>query len=483
MNRKKISSYLGNILLIEALLLGIPAGLSIYFREKAFLSFAFTIALLAVAGILCIKIKPETGAIHAREGYVIVGLAWILMSAFGALPFFISGCIPNYINALFETVSGFTTTGSTILDDIEVLPKSILFWRSFTHFIGGMGILVFALAVMPKSDDGGDMHIMRAEVPGPTVGKLVSKIRATATILYGIYCGMTLVLVILLIIGGMPVFDSFCNAFATAGTGGFGLLNSSIAGYNSYYCEMVIAVFMILFGTNFNLYYLIIRKKIGLALKNEELHWYLGFIAFATAVITINLFSTEHWLDDSFRYAFFQVASIISTTGFSTADFDKWPQISKTTLFILMFIGGMGGSTGGGLKVNRVIIAIKSGIRSIKNAINPKLVQSVKVDDEPVDENLVKSVALYVSNLFAILFVSVFIISLDGYDFTETISSVVACASNVGPGFGWCGPSGNFSSFSALSKIVLILDMLIGRLEIIPILILFARGFRLRKYN
>lgn len=482
MNFKRISSYLGIILLTESLLMVLPAVLSIIFGDGMLISFALTIAFLTIFGILCLKIQPDTSAIYAREGYVIVGLAWILMSVFGALPFVISGYIPSFVDALFETVSGFTTTGSTILTDIEALPKSLLFWRSFTHFIGGMGILVFVIAILPKAE-GNTMHIMRAEVPGPTVGKLVSKIGLTAKILYAIYVVLTLIMVALLRIGGMPWFDSFCNAFATAGTGGFGVLNEGIAGYNSYYCEMVIAVFMMLFGVNFNLYYLIIRKKIGLALKNEELWWYIGFIAVATTFITLNLFSKMHWLKDSFRYAFFQVTSIISTTGFTTADFERWPTFSKIVLFMLMFVGGMAGSTGGGLKVSRVILVIKDSARNLKKAINPRLVQSVKLDGRGVEENVVNGATTYVAVFFALLGVSIIAVSLDGHGMIETLTSVVTCAMNVGPGFGRCGATGNFAFFSDLSKLVLILDMLAGRLELVPMMMLFTRFPWSRKYN
>ena len=473
MNYKKITSYLGNILIIEGLLLVFPVLISLFTRDKIAKSFLVTIALLIAVGFACIKIKPDKSAIYAKEGCFIVGVAWILMSAFGALPFYLSGYIPSYIDAFFETVSGFTTTGSTILTDVEALPKSLLFWRSFTHFIGGMGILVFIIAIMPKTE-GSSMHIMRAEVPGPTVGKLVSKIGLTARILYGIYFGMTVIMAILLYVGGMPLFDSVVNAFATAGTGGFGILNEGISGYNSVYCEMVIAVFMMLFGVNFNLYYLLGKRQIKRAVKNEELWWYLGIIAIATLLIAAVLFAKSETAFDSFRLAFFQVTSIISTTGFATADFNGWPLVTRMILFCLMFVGGMVGSTGGGLKVNRIIIIVKNSFRSVKKAMNPRVVDTVKIDNQTVEEPIVSGVSAYVCAFSIILLFSAIVVSLDGHTFQETISGVVTCITNVGPGFGVCGPCGSFASFSPLSKAVLSFDMLAGRLELVPILMLFT---------
>ena len=334
MNYKIISYNIGRILLVEAALLVLPAIVSIIYSDGVLASYAVTIAALAITGLIATKKKPGNKSLYAKEGYIIVALTWILMSLFGALPFYLSGGIPNFIDAFFETVSGFTTTGSTILSNVEGLPKSLLFWRSFTHWIGGMGILVFVIAIMPKTENS-SMHVMRAEVPGPTVGKLVSKLGASARILYGIYCGLSIIQVILLLIGGMPVFDSIVNTFATAGTGGFGILNNSIEGYNSLYSEMVIAVFMLLFGINFNLYYLFLMRQFKQAMKSEELRCYLGIVAGAVIIISLSLITRNYSVGNAFRYAFFQVASIITTTGFSSVDFGTWPIIASSLFFFL----------------------------------------------------------------------------------------------------------------------------------------------------
>ena len=483
MNYRMISYYIGRILLVEAALLVFPAvGALIYNEENTLLSFALTIAALAVTGLIAIKKKPKKTNIYAKDGYAIVALSWILMSLFGAMPFFFSGYIPNFIDAFFETVSGFTTTGSTILRSIEELPKSLLFWRSFTHWIGGMGILVFVIAIMPKTESN-SMHVMRAEVPGPTVGKLVSKLRATARILYGIYCVLTAVQIIMLFVGGMPLFDSVVNSFATAGTGGFAILNNSIEGYNSVYSEMVIAVFMLVFGVNFNLYYMIIIKHGKQALKSEELRWYIGIVASAVIIIAISLISTKHGVADSFRYSFFQVASIITTTGFSTTNFDTWPVIAKFVIIFLMFVGACAGSTGGGIKVSRLMILVKSGLRDIKKAINPRSIETVKVDKVTVEEPVVKSVSVFFATYMIIAAVSMFVVALDGRDIVTTSTAVISCISNIGPGLGAVGPYGNFADFSVLSKLMLCFDMLAGRLELIPMLMLFSPYAWSRKYS
>lgn len=477
-----IFNNIGKILLVEAALLVVPAIVAIIYGEHTLLSFALTIALLAVFGLLCLKKKSKKNNIYAKEGYVIVALSWILMSLFGALPFFFGGHIPSFVDAFFETVSGFTTTGSTILRDIEALPKSLLFWRSFTHWIGGMGILVFVIAVMPKTESS-SMHVMRAEVPGPTVGKLVSKLRASARILYGIYCVLTAVQVVFLLAGGMPLFDSVVNSFATAGTGGFAILGNSIEGYNSLYSEMVIAIFMLIFGINFNLYYMFIIRQGRHALKSEELRWYVGIIAAAVIVIALSLINTKHGIADSFRYSFFQVASIITTTGFSTTNFDTWPTIAKFILVFLMFIGACAGSTGGGIKVSRLIILVKSGLRDIKKAINPRSIETVKIDKRTVEEPVVKSVSVFFATYILISAVSMFIVAIDGRDFTTTSTAVIACIGNIGPGLGAVGPYGSFADFSVLSKLVLSFDMLAGRLELIPMLMLFSPYAWARKYQ
>ncbi len=482
MNYKMISYTIGKILLVEAALLILPAIVSIVYADGVLASFAITIAALTIAGVIAARKKPENANIYSKEGYVIVAFTWILMSLFGALPFTISGHIPNFIDAFFETVSGFTTTGSTILTNVEALPKSLLFWRSFTHWIGGMGILVFVIAIMPKTENT-SMHIMKAEVPGPTVGKLVSKLGVSARILYGIYCAMSAIQVILLIIGGMPVFDSIVNTFATAGTGGFAILNNSIEGYNSLYAEMVIAVFMLLFGINFNLYYFFFFRKFKQAFKSEELRWYLGIVAASVVIIALSLITSRHTVGESFRYSFFQVASIITTTGFSSTDFGKWPIIAQIILVFLMFIGACAGSTGGGIKVSRLIILVKSGLRDIKKAINPRSIETVKVDKQTVEEPVVKSVSVFFATYIIVIAISALFIALDGRDLTTTFTAIIACVSNIGPGLGAVGPTGNFSEFSILSKIILSFDMLAGRLELIPMMMIFTPYVWSRKYN
>lgn len=489
MNYKKIFNQLGIILIIEAALMMLPMMVGIIYKERTTLSFVVTILITGITGlILKYTCKPQKDTFYAREGYFLVGLVWVLMSAFGALPFVISKSIPNFIDAFFETVSGFTTTGSTILTEIEHLPKSILFWRAFTHFIGGMGILVFVIAILPKTE-GSAMHVMRAEAPGPTVGKLVSKLRASARILYGIYLIMTVVLAILLWAGGMPLFDSITNAFATAGTGGFCAMNNSIEGYGSVYSEVVISVFMMLFGVNFNLYYLLTRGHAKHVIKSEELRWYFFIIALATFIITVDLTFTSHPFTDSIRYAFFQVTSVMSTTGFSSTDFDLWPTLSKMILFLLMFIGSCAGSTGGGLKVSRIVVLFKSGMRTIRKSFNPRTVETVKFEGKPVDEETVRSINSYLAIYFMVIAISVFIVSIDTILTTANdgmlscIGSVITCINNVGPAFGkMIGPSGNFYQYSYLSKLVLSFDMLAGRLELIPMFMLFSKYIIPRKY-
>ncbi len=484
MNYKMISYFIGRILLIEAVLLLLPAIGAIIYKEDTLIPFAITIALLSLAGFIAARKKPQKTSIYAKEGYVIVALTWVLMSFFGSLPFYISGYIPNFVDAFFETVSGFTTTGATILNNVEAMPRSLLFWRSFTHWIGGMGILVFVIAVMPKTENA-SMHVMRAEVPGPTVDKLVSKIGASARILYAIYAALSLVMIILLVAGGMPLFDSILNTFSTAGTGGFAVLNNSIEGYNSVYLEMVIAVFMLIFGVNFNLYYMILIKQGKQAIKSEELRWYLGIIAAATVIVAASLYISMHdSLADSIRLAFFQVSSIITTTGFSTTDFNQWPVIAKFVLLFLMVIGACAGSTGGGIKVSRLIVLVKSGLRDIKKSINHRSIETVKIDKKKVDESVVRSICAFFGTYMIITAISMLICSLDGFDVETTSSAVISCMGNIGPAYGAAGPyDGNFEKFSMLSKIVMSFDMLAGRLELIPMLMLFSPYAWSRKYS
>lgn len=482
MNYRMVFYNVGRILLVEAILLAFPAIGAIFYGDDTLTAFALTIAALTVTGLIAVRKKPKKTAIYAKDGYVIVALTWVLMSLFGAMPFYFSGHIPGFTDAFFETVSGFTTTGSTILRSVEDLPKSLLFWRSFTHWIGGMGILVFVIAILPKTESS-SMHIMRAEVPGPTVGKLVSKLRASARILYGIYCVLTLVEIVMLIAGGMPVFDSIVNSFATAGTGGFSVLNNSIEGYNSIYSEMVIAVFMLIFGVNFNLYYMILIKQGKQALKSEELRWYLGIVAGSVIIIAISLIATKHNIGDSFRYSFFQVSSIITTTGFSTTNFDTWPIIAKFIIIFLMIIGACAGSTGGGIKVSRLMILVKSGLRDIKKAINPRSVETVKIDRHSVEEPVVKSTSVFFATYMLLAAASMLAVSLDGRDIVTTSTAVISSISNIGPGLEAVGPYGNFADFSDFSKLILSFDMLAGRLELIPMLMLFSPYAWSRKYS
>lgn len=480
MNYPMIFNNLGKILLVESALLVFPAIGAIIYGENTLLSFALTIALLAVSGLLCFRKKAQKTNIYAKEGYVIVALSWILMSFFGAMPFFFSGHIPGFVDAFFETVSGFTTAGPSILRDVESMPKSLLFWRSLTQWIGGMGILVFVIAILPKTESS-SMHIMRAEVPGPTVGKLVSRLHVSARILYGIYCALTATQILLLFAGGMPLFDSIVNSLATASTGGFSVLSNSIEGYNSVYCEMVIAVFMLIFGVNFNLYYMILIKQGRHAIRSEELRWYLGIVAGSVIVVAISLIATKYDAATSFRYAFFQVASIVSTTGFLTTSFTTWPVIAKIVILFLMMTGACAGSTCGGFKISRIAILIKSVLRDVKKAINPRSIETVKLDKKSVDENVVKSVSALFAMYVLITACSILIVAVDGRDVVTTISSVIACISNVG--INVVRPYGNFADFSVLSKLVLCFDMLAGRLELIPMLMLFSPYAWARKYS
>ena len=483
MNIKMIFYTIGRLLKLEAFLLIIPLAVSFIYKEGKYLIYIIPMSLLFSAGIgLTIK-KPVKEDLFAKEGFVLVGLSWIIISLFGCLPFIISKTIPSFIDAFFETVSGFTTTGATIMEDVESASKSILLWRALTHWIGGMGILVFILAILP-SRNGQNIYILRAESTGPQVGKLVSKVKVTARILYLIYFVFTLIEIGLLLLGKMPLYDSIVTSLSTAGTGGFGIKNDSIASYSTY-CQMVIAVFMVLFGINFNIFYLILIGKFAQAFKSEELRWYIGIIVMGVTVITINLVATVNIaFPTALKDAFFQVSSIISSTGFSTVDFNNWPGLSQFILFLLMIIGACAGSTGGGLKVSRFLILIKSMKREIKKISHPNSVTSIKIEGETLDESVVKGVSNYFTLLIFIIVIGAVLVSLDGFDFQTTITSVVSCISNNGPGFSEIasqgsetiniGPAGNYGGFSILSKSVLIFSMLIGRLEIYPILMLFS---------
>ncbi|MBE6803702.1 MAG: TrkH family potassium uptake protein [Ruminococcaceae bacterium] len=475
MNYKMVSKTVGRLLQAEALLLLLPMAVSIYFKENLLYVYGIVIALVLLAGSLLTLPKPKKRTIYAREGFAIVSLSWILMSFFGALPFVFSGAIPSFVDAFFETVSGFTTTGASILNSIETLPKSILFWRSFTHWIGGMGVIVFVLAILPQKDMQ-SMHILRAEVPGPTVGKLVSKTTVTARILYIIYGVLTVAEIIALLCCEMPLYDSVTTAFATAGTGGFSVKNASIAAYNNLGAEVVISLFMLLFGINFNLFYLLLIKQFKRVFKSEELWTYLAVIGVSVLLITFNIYPMVETLGTALRQAGFQVISIITTTGFVTADFGQWPAMSQMILVVLMFLGACAGSTGGGLKVGRMIILVKAAFRELRRAINPNRVKAIKLDGAVIEKDVVITTSTYFVIYMFIIGISALILTIDNFDFTTTVTAVVTCINNVGPGLAAVGPVENFADFSNFSKLVLSANMLIGRLEIFPIIILFMRS-------
>lgn len=481
MNYKMTSFIIGKMLGVEAALLLIPAMVAFLHGEKSGLAFLVVSTMLFLIYLVLGRKLPENKTIYGKEGLVIVGFAWILWSLFGALPFFLSGAIPNYLDAFFETVSGFTTTGSTILVDIESLPKGILFWRSLTHWIGGMGVLVFVM-MLTSLDDENSMHLMRAEVPGPEADKLVPKARSTAKILYAMYFVLTAAEVIFLIFGGMSFYDALIHAFSTAGTGGFSNKNASIAFYDSAYIDGVITVFMILFGVNFNLYFLLRLRQWKTVFKNEELRTYLAIIAGAIVLITINILQTYGGLLEAFRYASFQVASIITTTGFCTANFELWPELSKVILLTLMVIGACAGSTGGGIKVCRLLILIKSVKQEIKRMLHPKSVTIVQINGKKVGRETMHGVYIYFICYILILMLSTLLVAIDNFDFATTFSSVLTTLNNVGPGISRVGPVENFAAFSALSKIVFCLDMLVGRLEIFPYLLLLSPDLWRRRF-
>ena len=472
MNVKMIRYLLGIILLIEAGLLLFPLLVALLYGESI-RPFLITIGILILISVPFIILKPQNTQIYTKEGFICVAGAWLLMSVFGAIPFVASGTIPNFISAFFETASGFTTTGASILTEIESLPKSILFWRSFTHWIGGMGVLVFMLAILPLAG-GQTMYLMRAEVPGPTKGKLVPKMQNSALILYGIYVALTVILFFILLLCGMDAYHASVNAFATAGTGGFSVLNNSIAGYNNPAVEWVIAIFMLLFGINFNLYYFMIIKRWSEIRKNEELHTFLAICLIATVAIAANTWNLFENAGDCIRTAFFQVTTIISTCGFATADFNLWPALSQSILILLMLMGSCAGSTAGGLKISRVILICKGTLREIRHVLRPKSVNVVRLDGEPVEEDVVRSAIGYLALYLLLLVFTTFIISVDGYSLETNLTATIACLNNIGPGLKEVGPTGNFSGYSLFSQFLLALNMLFGRLEIMPMMILFS---------
>ncbi|GLC82999.1 TrkH family potassium uptake protein [Lacrimispora brassicae] len=473
MNKKVIIYLMGWILNIEAVFMLLPCIAALIYRETSGFWFLVVMAACGGTGLIFIRKKPENMVFYAKEGFVSVALSWIVLSFFGALPFYLSGEIPKFEDAMFEVISGFTTTGASILPDVESLSKCMIMWRSFTHWIGGMGVLVFILSILPLAG-GYNMYIMKAESPGPSVGKLVPKVRTTAKILYKIYLFMTALEIILLVIGGMPLFDSLAISFGTAGTGGFGIKNNSMAFYESYYLQGVVTVFMILFGINFNVYHLFLTRHPKEALRSEEARAYLGIIAASVLLIAINIQGGFGSLFSAFHHAAFQVASIITTTGYSTVDFDLWPEFSKGILVALMFIGACAGSTGGGFKVSRVVILIKAVKKELGSMIHPRSVKVLKLEGKPIEHNVLRSINTFLGAYIIIFTASVLIVSLDNFDFTTNFTAVAATFNNIGPGLAGAGPAQNFSHFSPLSKYVMMFDMLAGRLEVFPMLLIFA---------
>ena len=475
MNKRMIGFVIGRLLLLEAMLMVLPLGVSFIYGESLKYKGAYfgVIMLLIAMGLVLSFKSPENMSIQGREGFVIVALSWILMSAFGALPFVITKEIPSFIDAFFETVSGFTTTGSSIITDLSLISRSNLFWRSFTHLVGGMGVLVLVLAIFPKHSPG-SVHVMKAEVPGPTFGKLVSKLSTTARVLYKIYLVMTGIMIVLLMLGGLDWFESSLLAFGTAGTGGFGARNGSILPYNSAYVDMVLAVGMLVFGVNFNIYYFILIGKVKEALSNEELKYYLIIVGAAVALIFINISTTYKSMGHALRDIFFTVSSVITTTGFSTADFGKWPVFSQTVLLLLMFFGACAGSTAGGLKISRVIMMAKMFVAEIKQMISPNRVVSIKYEHKPLDSKVKKGVANYFIVYIGIFTVLLLVVSMTTDDFLTAFSAVAATFNNIGPGLGKVGPAFSFADMTDVSKIFLSFGMLAGRLELFPMLILFA---------
>ena len=473
MNYSMIFFILGWIFNFEAAFMLLPGITAIIYQEKNGLAFLITMVICLAIGLPLTRKKPQNKVFHAKEGAVTVALSWIVLSMAGAFPFVISGSIPNPVDAMFETVSGFTTTGASILSDVEALSHCMLLWRSFTHWIGGMGVLVFILCLLPLTG-GYHMNLMKAESPGPSVSKLVPKVQSTAKILYTIYLMLTVLQMIFLLIGRMPLFDTVCITFGTAGTGGFGVRNDSIAGYSTYN-QIVITVFMILFGVNFNVYYLLLTRKVMQAAKSEEVRCYFGIIAFSIIAIAINTKGMYTSFGRAFQQAAFQVGSIITTTGYATTNFNVWPVLSKTILVMLMFVGACAGSTGGGIKVSRLMILCKSARKELQLYLHPNAVKKIKMDEKAVPHEVVRATNMFLFVYILIFVVSLLVISLDNFDMVSNFTAITATLNNIGPGLGAVGPTGNFGSYSYLSKLVMIFDMLAGRLEIFPLLLIFKR--------
>ena len=471
MNTSIIRFVLGQVLKTEGALMLFPCLIALIYQEKSGYAFLMTALLSYVIGLLMTLRKPQNNIFYLKEGCVTTALSWIVLSIFGALPFYISKEIPTYTDALFETISGFTTTGSSILSDVEALSKCMLLWRSFTHWVGGMGVLVFVLAIIPLSG-GSNINILRAESPGPSVGKLVPKMRSTARILYGIYIALTLLQIVFLLAGKMSLFEALCTALGTAGTGGFGFLNDSMASFSPY-LQWVITIFMILFGVNFNAYYFILLKQVGKAFRIEEVRAYFAVIFAAVAFITINILKMYNGFWEALRHATFQVGAIITTTGYSSTDFNLWPGSSKVILVVLMFVGACAGSTGGGIKISRIMIWTKTVFKEIRRYIHPRSIHVIQMDERPLEHEVVRSVNTYMALYFVLFAVSLFLISLNGFDLITTFTAVTTTFNNIGPGLEVIGPLGNFSGFSIFSKYVMMFNMLAGRLELFPIIIMF----------
>ena len=471
---------IGRIVMLEAVLLMLPLFVSLCYHEMNCVNaFSITVIISAAVGFaMCLLFKPSNKLIYAREGFIIVTFAWVILSLLGCLPFIISGEIPDFFDAFFETVSGFSTTGASVLRDVEALSHGTLFWRSFTHWLGGMGVLVLIMAILP-SDSGRAIHIMRAEMAGPVVGKIVPKIKDTAKILYLIYFALTVTEFVLLLAGQMPVFDSAVHALGTAGTGGFGIKADSIGSYNSY-LQWVITIFMVIFGINFNLFYLLLLRKFKSVFNNRELWFYFGIMLAAAGIITYSIYPLYNNFSDSVRHSCFQVASIVSTTGYSTADFNLWPDLAKGVIFILMFLGGCAGSTAGGLKLSRVIIMLKAIIRDIRHMLHPRSVETVKFEGKPLEPAVMNSVTTYFA-LYIVLIACTFVVLCfePSFDLQSNLTASISCCNNVGPGFGLVGPMEGYGGYSGFSKLVLTFAMLLGRLEIYPVLLsVYPRTWR-----
>ena len=473
MNKRKIISFMGKIILIEVFLMIPSLIVALSYGDGDAMAFIETMVPALILGVLLCRVRQSEQRISSRDGYFIVAAAWIVISLIGALPLYLSGGFESYFGALFEIVSGFTTTGASVLAKPELLGHGVLFWRSFTHWIGG--VLVFVLMVMPMNNDN-SMHLVRAEVPGPTAGKLVPRMRTTSMILYGIYAAMTLILILLLLAFGMQPFDTFCIAFGTAGTGGFAVSSAGIAGYNSLAIEIILGIFMLLFGINFNVYHLLLLRKFREAFSMEEIKVYLGIAAFAVVSITVNIAGMVGNVGTALRQAFFQVSSILTTTGFSTVDYEAWPEYAKHLIVFLSLVGACAGSTGGGFKVSRAIILVKSFFQEIHQIINPKEVITVRLDGKAVGGRTLESTRIYAATYMVLICIFTLILSLDGLDFTTNVTAVITCFNNIGPGLNLVGPMSNFSVYSDWAKVLLSFVMLTGRLEIFPMFLLFARS-------